>query len=135
MGEVCMLNRLTLLSALMMSVGCGQQQYSRCDPPDEHLKVMFKPKIDVLPFSHSFCIVCNIELAPEEYGDWALEMGGQPPSSVEDVYPCLYVYTSNNTDIETLNQCDSLVCEGGAEYNDMVGRNNGNFDLDPLFVQ
>ena len=56
----------------------------------------------------------------------------QGPSDPSSVHPCLYVYSGNNTDIETLEQCTTLVCEGKAIYNDMVGKENGNFNLDPI---
>ncbi len=118
---------------LLFSVGCVQQEYGQCDPPDDNLEVMYKPKTSS-PFSHPFCIVCNTDIEPDDYAAWATDMGAQPPGSVEDVLPCLYVYTGNHTgpEIETLEECESLVCDGGAQYNDMVGKNNGNFDLDPI---
>ena len=94
---------------------------------------MYKPKSTVHPFNHAFCIVCNPEIEPEDYVDWAVEMGSEnPPASAEGLHPCLYVYTSNNTDIDDVKTCESLVCDGGATYNDMVNTSNGNFDLDPI---
>jgi len=118
-----------------MLTSCAQEEYSQCESPRSALKTMFKPKNDALVFSHSFCVVCSPSLEEHEYEDWALEMGApQGPSDPAAVHPCLYVYTANNTDIDSLAQCTSLVCEGGAVYNDMVGKENGNFNLDPILT-
>ena len=117
---------------LLLATGCAQEQYGECSPPDDHLKLMFKPAIKGHPFGHSFCVVCNPELEPEEYETWALDMGAtQSPASVEDVYPCLYVY-SGSSDIDSFSECENLVCGGSAQYNDMVGTENANFDLNPI---
>ena len=78
-----------------------------------------------------FCIVCNPILEESEYEDWAIEMSApQGPQDPSAVHPCLYAYT--NTDIETMQQCEQLICNDHATYNDMVGKNNGNFDLSPI---
>lgn len=120
-----------LLVALILSAGCSKQQYGQCEAPDEALKVLFKPKVPAQIFSHSFCVVCNTEIAPSEYADWALEMGAsQVPDNPQD--PCLYVYSQGPTDIDSLGQCQSLVCDGGAQYSDMANDGNGNFNLAPL---
>ena len=73
------------------------------------------------------------KLEPEEYGAWAIEMGApQAPENTDDLVPCLYVYQPG-ANIESRKECVSLVCEGGADYNDMVNdKQNGNFDLGPL---
>jgi hypothetical protein len=121
-----------LVVLLFLSVGCGKQQYATCQAPDDHLKVMFKAKIKVHPFSHSFCIICNTEIEPSEYADWAVEMGApQGPSNPDGVHPCLYVY-GNGQNTDSLQQCKSLACGGDATYNDMVGKSNGNFNLGPI---
>lgn len=110
----------------------GQQIYDGCEAPNDHLEIMFKAKT-ASPFSHSFCIVCNPQLEPEGYGAWAIEMGApQAPENTDELVPCLYVYKPG-ANIENHNECVSLVCEGGAEYNDMVNdKQNGNFDLEPI---
>ena len=93
---------------------------------------MFKDKLKAHPFSHSFCIICNTEIEPSEYADWAMEMGApQGPSNTDAVHPCLYVY-GNGENTDSLSQCKALACGGNASYNDMVGKNNGNFDLGPI---
>ena len=128
-----MYSRTIIASLIIMSVGCSQEEYSECASPRNELKIMFKPKYEAHPFSHSFCIVCNPLLEESEYEQWAVDMGApQGPSNPENVHPCLYVYTGNNTDIDSLAQCESLVCDGNAVYNDMVGKENGNFNLDPI---
>ena len=115
----------------MFITGCTQEQYSECPSPRESLHIMFKPKASSLLHSHSFCIVCNPILEESEYEDWAIEMGApQGPQDPSAVHPCLYAYT--NTDIETMQQCEQLICNDHATYNDMVGKNNGNFDLSPI---
>ncbi len=131
---------LCLATATLLACGGNAgagQEYGQCESPNEHLKVMFKPKITGHPFSHSFCIVCNPQLEPEAYGEWALAMGAsQAPDNTDGLLPCLYVYdpTAPETGIDTdsLERCQSLVCDGEAEYNDMVNEINGNFDLEPL---
>ena len=48
---------------------------------------------------------------------------------------CLYAYADREEfpeGFETLAQCQAAICEGGASYNDIVSRMNGNIDLDPL---
>ena len=119
---------------LLLSVGCGKQQYAQCAAPNSDLKVMFKAKIKVHPFSHSFCIVCNTKIEPSEYADWAMEMGApQGPSNTDTVHPCLYVYTGTQTNgPSSLQECHALACGGNASYNDMVGKSNGNFNLGPI---
>jgi len=120
-----------MMIALCLSAGCSTQQYGQCDAPADHLEVLFKPKITGHPFSHSFCVVCNTEISPEDYGDWALQMGASSvPNDPSD--PCLYVYPSTESNIDSLAECQSLVCDGGAEYSDMASDSNGNFDLAPL---
>ena len=121
-----------LFVTLLLSPGCSKQQYAQCDAPNEDLKVMFKPKITGHPFSHSFCIVCNTEIEPEEYYDWAVSMGGNVNNPVNPEAPCLYVYSSSEEDTDTLAACKSLVCDGTASYSDMVSPNNGNIDLGPM---
>ena len=111
---------------------CSSQEYGQCEPPKDNLKILFTPKNPLHPFSHSFCIVCNPDITPTEYEDWVLEMGAlQGPDNVNDVHPCLYVY-AYQTDIGSLGECQSLVCEGGAIYNDMVGKDNGNIDISSI---
>ena len=111
---------------------CLSQEYGQCEPPKDNLLILYKPKDTLHPFSHSFCIVCNPDIAPPEYEDWVLEMGApQGSDNANDVHPCLYVY-AYQTDIDNLDACQSLVCEGGAIYNDMVGKNNGNIDVSPI---
>ena len=111
---------------------CSNQEYGQCEPPKDNLQILFTPKNTLHPFSHAFCIVCNPDIAPHEYEDWVLEMGSlQGPDNVNDVHPCLYVY-ANQTDISSLDECQSLVCEGGATYNDMVGKDNGNIYVSPI---
>ena len=108
------------------------QEYGQCEPPKDNLQVLFVSKDPLHPFSHAFCIVCNPDIYPHEYENWALNMGApQGPDNVNDVHPCLYVY-ANQTDISSLDECQSLVCEGGATYNDMVGKDNGNIDISPI---
>ena len=122
------------VAALLVTAGCGgsSEKHGQCEAPKEDLKILFKPKGELNLFSHSFCIVCNSEIEPDEYGDWALEMGApEAPTSVENLHPCLYVY-GDGRNIATFVECVSVVCEGGAKYNDMVGTNNGNFDVGPL---
>jgi len=121
--------------ALLMSAGCVQQQYGQCEEPNTQLEVMFKPRNPAHPFSHSFCIVCNTGIERAQYGDWAVAMGApQAPDDTAGLHPCLYVYdpSESETGIDSLELCRSLVCDGGAEYNDMVATSNGNFDLDPI---
>ncbi len=106
-------------AALIMSMACAKQEYAQCEAPNDHLKVMFKGKIAGHPFSHPFCIVCNTEIGPEEYGDWALEMGApEAPNDTEGLLPCLYVYSdvpfTNCPD--TLAKCEALVCDVSARY-------------------
>lgn len=123
------LNRLFYIS--MFIIGCAQEQYSECPSPRETLHIMFKPKASSLLNSHSFCIVCAPTLEESEYEDWAIDMGApQGPQDPSAVYPCLYAYA--DTDIETMQQCEQLICNDNATYNDMVGKNNGNFDLSPI---
>jgi hypothetical protein len=111
---------------------CYSQEYGQCDAPKEHLNILFKPKDIIHPFSHSFCIVCNPDIAPQEYEAWALDMGApQGPDNTNDVHPCLYVYSSQ-IEINSLDECQSIVCDGGATYNDMVGKGNGNIDVSPI---
>ena len=124
-----------LAAVLVMSSGCAKQQYAQCDAPDDHLEVMFKGAPPASPFGHSFCIVCNPDLEFGEYGDWAVEMGApEAPTNTDGLLPCLYVYSevpfTNGPD--TLEKCESLVCDGTARYNDMVRDTNGNFDLGPI---
>ena len=123
---------LSLVIFFLLTACANSQQYDQCDMPKDSLKILFKPENPAHPFSHSFCVVCNTEIEPEEYEDWALDMGApEGPSSVDDVHPCLYVYSSGNV-INNLEMCQSLVCDGGATYNDMVGKNNSNIDVTPI---
>jgi hypothetical protein len=124
-----------LLVALLMTAGCSSQEYGQCEAPNDNLKVMFKPKLKAHPFSHSFCIVCNTDLEPEGYDEWAIEMGApQGTNNMEGILPCLYVYRPDGSEQETdsLEICEALVCGGEAEYSDMVNEKNGNFNLDPI---
>jgi hypothetical protein len=120
---------------LSLLAGCASEEYGQCDAPDDYLKVMFKDSSSASPFSHSFCIVCNPNIEPAEYGAWALQMGApEAPELTEGLHPCLYVYGgppgTDNT--ESFESCRSLVCDGGATFSDMVGKGNGNFDLQPI---
>lgn len=118
-----------ILWILLAATACSTQEYGQCTVQDD-LKIMFKPKSNANLFSHSFCIVCNPSLSPEEYGEWALEMGApQAPSSTDGLLPCLYVYPGS----DSFEECAAHVCEQTATYNDMVSEENGNFNLDPLF--
>ena len=123
---------LIIIAIFEITACSGQQIYDQCEAPNDHLEIMFKAKT-VSPFSHAFCIVCNPQLEPEEYGPWAIEMGApQAPENTDDLVPCLYVYQPG-ANIESRKECVSLVCEDGADYNDMVNdKQNGNFDLGPL---
>ena len=127
---------LTLALFALSAAGCSSQQYGECQAPDDHLKVMFKPKNVANPLSHSFCIVCNPDLSSEEHAAWALEMGApKEPGDPEDMLPCLYVYPPENAGgngANSLKQCMSWICEGGATYSDLVSDKNGNFDLEKL---
>lgn len=112
-------------------MGCAQEQYSACTSPRESLHIMFKPRASSLINSHSFCIVCNPSLVESEYESWAIEMGApQGPQNPLNVHPCLYAYAT--IEIETMVQCEQLICNDDATYNDMVGKSNGNFDLSPI---
>jgi hypothetical protein len=128
---------LWILALLCVTaMGCSKQKYAECKAPNDHLTVMFKAKNAAHPFSHSFCIVCNTELESEDYAAWAQEMGAaEGPENTEGLLPCLYVYNgvTPNTNIDSMVLCKSLVCGGGADYNDMVSESNGNFNLDPIF--
>ena len=124
-----------LLPAIaVLAFGCAKQQYAECPPPDEDLKVLFKPKNEANPFSHSFCIVCNPSLEPEEYAAWVESMGAAA-TDVPPETPCLYAYSDREANPEghqTLAQCQAAICDGGASYSDVVSRRNGNIDLDPV---
>ena len=129
--------RLGLLFSLCMlcAIGCNRQEYSQCEPPHDHLEIMFKDRSDVNPFSHAFCIVCNPGLEVDEYIDWASAMGAEALNvDPNDVHPCLYVYdpTRSEAGITDLAMCTSLVCDDRANYNDLVSKENGNFDLSPI---
>ena len=123
-----------LLIVCYLIIGCTSQEYGECSMPDEDLRILFKEKLSIHPFSHSFCIVCNPSLSSEEIGAWAVSMGvSSAPDDPET--PCLYAYADREEfpeGFETLEQCQSAVCEGGARYNDIVSRMNGNIDLDPV---
>ena len=120
--------------------GCKTQFYSECQPPEDELKVLFKKKSSTNPFSHSFCVVCNPEIEQSEYNDWAESMGANilEAEDLDTVHPCLYVYLPDNDpadSIDSLEQCETLICDGTADYADMVGKNQGNFDVTPLLSQ
>jgi hypothetical protein len=123
-----------ILSGLILTVGCAKQQYGECSPPNDELQILFKAKVGVNLFSHSFCIACNPSLEPEEYMAWAGEMGANMTPDMDT--PCLYVYGADDIGLpngyESLAQCQAAVCEGGATYADFVSRRNGNIDLDPI---
>jgi len=126
---------LLIVAAAMFCVsGCSKQQYGQCKAPKDHLKVLYKPKVKAHPFSHPFCVVCNTEIEPAQYAAWASEMGAESPAptDTDKVHPCLYVYTGSETDVGSLAECQSLVCGGTAQYNDMVGKSNGNFNVNPI---
>ena len=127
-------------TVLMISVGmgCTKQQYGQCASPQDELEVLFKAKSMTNVFSHSFCVVCNTEIEPGEYSDWAVSMGANPLEDeyIDSKHPCLYVYSSDSTPesaIDSLEKCESAVCDGEATYADMVGKGQGNFDVTPLF--
>ena len=128
--------KVYIFGLMFFAVACGKQEYSQCEKPNEQLKILFKSKSNTNPFSHSFCIVCNPEIEPSEYTDWAISMGApQGPVSVEDVHPCLYAYLPTNSpfsEIDSLELCESLICNEEATYSDMVGQSNGNIDVTPL---
>jgi len=118
----------------VLAVGCTQQKYGECPEPDTDLKVVFKAKSGLNPFSHSFCVVCNTALAPNEYGAWAEEMGATAAGETPET-PCLFAYADADEfpdGFETVEQCQAAICEGGAQYNDAVTRQNGNLVLDPI---
>ena len=120
-----------LMSGLLLS-GCAREIYGECEPPKEQLQIVYKPLISAHPFSHSYCIVCNPDLAPSEYEDWAISMGApQGPGSSQSVHPCLYAYAPGQADIDSYELCESLICDEIAEYNDLVGKNNSNVELSP----
>ena len=124
-----------LLAAItLLAFGCGKQQYAECPPPDEDLKILFKPANELHPFSHSFCIVCNPSLAPEDYAEWVVSMGAAEPEGQPET-PCLYAYSDREASPDgtpTLALCKASICDGEATYNDVVSRRNGNIDLEPL---
>jgi hypothetical protein len=119
---------------MLLGAGCANgdsQEYGQCEAPDDHLKVMFKPKTPGVVFSHSFCVVCNTAIEPEEFGEWAQAMGAT--NIPEDPYlPCLYVCPGAPENVDSMSQSHSLVCDGEATYSDMVSGSNGNFDLTPV---
>ncbi len=123
-----------VLGTLILTVGCAKQQYGECSPPNEELQILFKAKSGLHPFSHSFCIVCNPSLEEGEYMEWAGEMGANMSPDMDT--PCLYVYGSSEIGLdngyESLAQCQSAVCDGGATYADFVSSRNGNIDLTPI---
>ena len=120
----------------LVSLGCKTQYYGQCEPPQDELEILFKAKSSANPFSHNFCVVCNTEISPDQYEEWALDMGApQGPTFVDNVHPCLYVYPDSQEPedaIDSLEMCESIVCGGQAVYNDMVGKDQGNFDVTPL---
>jgi len=120
------MKRVWLYGAMAVATACGKQEYGDCDAPRDNLEIVFKDR----PMTHSFCIVCNPDLDPSEYADWAIEMGAsEGPDNPDDVFPCLYAYPPEGVEIDSLNQCEALICDGGAEYADMVGMGQGNVDL------
>jgi len=126
-----------LVFALLAAVGCAKQKYTQCEAPNDNLKIMFKAKNPAHPFSHSFCIVCNPGISPDEHTAWALEMGTpKAPGDPEEMHPCLYVYPPENQewegDNDSMEQCKAWVCSGEATYSDMVSPKNGNIDLNDL---
>lgn len=128
---------LLMIVVVGLSAGCNKQKYGQCDPPQDELEVLFKAKSQTNPFSHSFCVVCNTEIEPSEYSDWAVSMGANPLEDeyIDTVHPCLYVYPNDSTPesgIDSLEKCESAVCDGEATYADMVGKGQGNFDVIPL---
>lgn len=126
--------RWCLVSCAVLAFGCAKQQYSECQPPDDHLQILFKAKSGTNPFGHSFCIVCNPSLEPDEYVEWAREMGANENPEMNT--PCLYVYGAAELGLangyESLAQCQTAVCDGGGTYADFVSRQNGNIDLGPI---
>ena len=126
--------RFAGLISVLLAFGCGSQKYGDCDSPKDDLIVVYKSKPS-LPIGHSYCIVCNPDLLPSDYVDWALEMGApQGPTDPSAVHPCLYAY-SNGSEIVDLLTCENLICSGNADYNDMVGKEQGNVDLGSISAQ
>ena len=126
--------RMTIILLVFGSWGCVEQEYSQCPVPDDQLKILFKKKMSAHPFSHSFCVVCNVSLEPNEIEGWAEEMGANAVGDVPET-PCLYAYAdreSHPDGYSTLSQCQTAVCDGTATYSDIVSRRNGNIDLDPI---
>ena len=124
----------TLCTLFTFIIGCVEQEYSACPEPNNQLEILFKEKSNIQPFAHSFCIVCNTDINSEEIQSWAMQMGA---SSVDEnpETPCLYAYANRDLypdGFETLEQCELAICEGGASYNDIVRRDNGNINLTPL---
>lgn len=125
---------LGIALVLTWTAGCAShdaQEFGQCEAPDGHLQVMYKPKNPLFTFSHPFCVVCNNAIEPAEYAAWAESMGATSVP-VDPELPCLYVYPGEPKDIESLEECHSLVCEGSAVYSDMVSSSNGNLDLSPI---
>ena len=128
------LGPIATLLCVCAAIGCTKQKYGECPAPESHLKVLFKAKSGLQPFGHSFCVVCNPELDPDEYAQWAAEMGAESAGEMPET-PCLFAYADADEfpdGFETLEQCQTAICEGGANYNDAVSRDNGNLDLVPL---
>ena len=131
---------LMVLVVMCAALGCKTQFYGACEPPEDELKVLFKKKSATNPFSHSFCVVCNPDIDEDDYIEWATGMGANAlePQYLDTVHPCLYVYLPDEDpadSIDSLEQCEALICDGTADYADMVGKNQGNFDVTPLLRQ
>ena len=125
---------LGIALVLAWTAGCAShdaQEFGQCEAPDGHLQVMYKSKNPLFTFSNPFCVVCNNAIEPAEYAAWAESMGATSVP-LDPELPCLYVYPGEPKDIESLEECQSLVCDGSAVYNDMVSDSNGNLDLSPI---
>ena len=118
--------QVSFLIALGLSVGCVKKDSGYCPPPQEDLQWIYMVESNGF-MSATKCMLCDTSVAPEDYYEWAREnsvyqSGGPTPESAT---PCLYVYTGEERDWASKEDCREMACEEDPNIGDGVGKGGG----------
>ena len=120
------INKFIILATLCLSVGCVKTDSGYCPPPQEELQWVYMFESNGL-MSASKCMLCDTSVEPEDYYEWArensvYESGGPTPESAT---PCLYVYTGEDRNWESKEDCSEMACKEDPNIGDGVGKGSG----------
>ncbi len=116
---------------------CRSVDHGVCPAPNSNIEwfLVVQPGPPWLG-DNNWCVMCDNSVPEDELQAWALEnaSGDTSENALNNPSPCLYVYSTDEFDTDTVTGCRANICSDSPNSNDGVGKHHGVWkSIDPIW--